>query len=146
VTAHSIIARPGCIIYNYIDEGVGAELDEGQVLAGVFNEGGSQVPLKSNTDIDGGKHWEERLSFDQPTFEQIYRMNATVDPSTTARQILAAHRALWKRISDIEPPLTIEDAQSKLEGSYWQGFAVGAGAALGMIAAMLVARGSKIRH
>eukprot|EP01041_Mallomonas_annulata_P006356 gene6356-12854_t len=54
VTADSIIARPGSILYNIADDSdFGLELSEGQVLAGVFNGEGNQLLIQSSTQIDG---------------------------------------------------------------------------------------------
>lgn len=63
VTAERIIAKPWSIIYNVLDdnsntvvkEGV-LQLDDKQVVVGVFNDSGNQFIMKSTTDIDGGKN------------------------------------------------------------------------------------------
>lgn len=55
VTADRIIARPGSIVYNIVDESEdGLDLNHGQVLAGVFSDDGSQIVMRSSTTIDGG--------------------------------------------------------------------------------------------
>ena len=55
VTADSIVAKPGSIIYNIVDDsGEGLDVSHGQVLAGVFSADGSQMLMKSSTQIDGG--------------------------------------------------------------------------------------------
>jgi hypothetical protein len=55
VTADRIFARPGCIVYNIIDETEdGLDLNHGQVLAGVFSNDGTQLIMRSATTIDGG--------------------------------------------------------------------------------------------
>ena len=62
VTADKIIAKPGSIIYNVLDdsnvpslvnEGV-MQLEEKEVVVGVFNSDGEQLIVRSNVDIDGG--------------------------------------------------------------------------------------------
>lgn len=56
VTADRIYARPGCIVYNIIDETEdGLDLNHGQVLAGVFSNDGTQLIMRSATTIDGGE-------------------------------------------------------------------------------------------
>jgi hypothetical protein len=55
VTADRIVARPGSIVYNIVDESEdGLDLNHGQVLAGVFSDDGSQIIMRSATTIDGG--------------------------------------------------------------------------------------------
>ncbi len=96
VTANSIIARPGCIIYNVMDESNdGIELTDGQVLAGVFSEGGDQLVMKSSTSIDGGKNWEQQLEWNSKSFEEVYNMNADANPINIESEINNKHSSLW---------------------------------------------------
>ena len=56
MTARSITAAPGSIIYNIVDtspEGITA--GPGEVLAGVFDAEGRQEILRSGLSTDGGK-------------------------------------------------------------------------------------------
>lgn len=62
VTAERIIAKPGSIIYNVLDDSSESvvkqgvlQLEEKQVVVGVFNDSGNQFIMRSTTDIDGGK-------------------------------------------------------------------------------------------
>ena len=60
VTASKIVAQPGSIIYNVIDDSEeGLVVEAGQVLAGVFRDDGSQIVVKSLNSIDGGKYYFE---------------------------------------------------------------------------------------
>lgn len=141
VTAKSIIARPGCIIYNYVDDSdYGVELEDGQVLAGVFNEDGTQVVMRSLMSIDGGTAWQDQLDFNKHSFEEVYRMNADADPSHLERQIISAHRRLWQNISDMEAPHTAADMQHRLDKTYWTGFAVGTLSSFAALGAILFAK------
>jgi hypothetical protein len=100
VTADRIFARPGCIIYNIIDESEdGLDLNHGQVLAGVFSDDGSQLVMRSTTTIDGGKAWKQELEWNPKTFEDIYNMNADADPSAIEKQSLTAHSSRWKSLT-----------------------------------------------
>lgn len=100
VTADSIIAPPGSIIYNIVDDSeFGLELQPGQVLAGVFTEGGNQLVIKSSTSIDGGKAWEEKLEWNPKTFQDVYNMNTNADPLHLEKRISSAHSKLWKNLS-----------------------------------------------
>eukprot|EP00607_Mallomonas_marina_P007923 CAMPEP_0182424908 /NCGR_PEP_ID=MMETSP1167-20130531/11177_1 /TAXON_ID=2988 /ORGANISM="Mallomonas Sp, Strain CCMP3275" /LENGTH=576 /DNA_ID=CAMNT_0024605079 /DNA_START=80 /DNA_END=1807 /DNA_ORIENTATION=- len=100
VTADSIIARPGSIIYNIVDDtDFGLELSEGQVLAGVFNDEGSQIIMRSSTKIDGGKAWEEKLEWNPKTFQDVYNMNTEADPLHLEKKISSAHSRLWRSLS-----------------------------------------------
>jgi len=96
VTADSIIARSGCIIYNIVDESeYGLDLSEGQVLSGVFADDGSQTVMRSATTIDGGKAWSEQLEWNPKTFEDVYKNNADADPIALERVIAGKHKQQW---------------------------------------------------
>lgn len=58
VTAKRIIAKPGSIVYNVIDNSDDSTIiaEAGQVLAGVFYNDGRYQLMKSSTSIDGGKN------------------------------------------------------------------------------------------
>lgn len=100
VTADRIFARPGCIIYNIIDESEdGLDLNHGQVLAGVFSNDGSQLVMRSTTTIDGGKAWKQELEWNPKTFEDIYNMNTNADPLAIEKQSLTAHSSRWKTLT-----------------------------------------------
>ena len=56
VTANSIFARQGSVIYNIADGSkAGLTVTEGQVLAGVFSKDGSHMCMNSSISTDGGK-------------------------------------------------------------------------------------------
>mmetsp|Transcript_12720 Transcript_12720/g.13148 ORF Transcript_12720/g.13148 Transcript_12720/m.13148 type:complete len:650 (-) Transcript_12720:75-2024(-) len=100
VTADRIYARPGCIIYNIIDESEeGLDLNHGQILAGVFSDDGTQLIMRSTTTIDGGKVWQKELEWNPKTFEDIYNMNANADPLKIEKQSLTAHSSKWKSLT-----------------------------------------------
>jgi len=148
VTADSIIARPGSIVYNIVDDtDFGLELGEGQVLAGVFNDEGSQIVIRSSTTIDGGKAWEQKLEWNPKTFQDVYNMNAEADPLNLERKISSAHSQLWRHLSmqpnfnlpmspmpqsraqeqlSVQNSLTdLATAEKKAVESYWYGFSNG---------------------
>ena len=101
VTANRIYARPGCIIYNVIDESQdGLDLIHGQVLAGVFTDDGNQLVIRSDTTIDGGKAWKEELEWNPKTFEDIYNMNTNADPIKIERQSSSAHIDKWNSLTN----------------------------------------------
>jgi hypothetical protein len=55
VTADRIIAKPGSIIYNFVQtDDAAAETAAGDVIAGVFSEDGAQLVMRSNMATDGG--------------------------------------------------------------------------------------------
>lgn len=62
VTAEKIIAKPNSIIYNVLDDASATlvmdgtlQLNEKEVVVGVFDNDGKQFAVRSTTDIDGGK-------------------------------------------------------------------------------------------
>ena len=131
VTADSIVAKPGCIIYNIVDESAyGLDLSEGQVLAGVFTDDGSQLVMKSATSIDGGKAWEQKLEWNPRTFEDVYNMNTTADPINLEEQIKDKHSKHWATISTagdsfVNPYANTDYVDKRESSSYWSGFVTG---------------------
>ncbi|CAM9342494.1 unnamed protein product, partial [Ectocarpus fasciculatus] len=96
VTADSIIAKPGSVIYNIVDDSQeGLDVNNGQVLAGVFSSDGSQMLMKSTTNIDGGRAWERQLEWNPKTFEDVYKMNTDANPIDLERSISQAHSSRW---------------------------------------------------
>ena len=65
VTANSIVAKQGCIVYNIADGTPdGISITEKVVLAGVFSEDGTHKRMESSTDIDGGSSHITYTKFD----------------------------------------------------------------------------------
>lgn len=65
VTANSIIARHGCIIYNIADgTRDGVTISAGQVLAGVFKKDGTHTRINSSISTDGGSYSRLLIYFD----------------------------------------------------------------------------------
>ena len=135
VTADSIIARPGCIIYNIIDTSTkGLDLPEKEVLVSVFTDNGDNFVMKSSTTIDGGKAWEQKLEFNSYTFEEVYNMNANADPTKLEGKINAKHKKSWVDLQ----------TNNSSGQSYWFGFTTGVIAGLGVLAfSLLFKKGSK---
>jgi hypothetical protein len=151
VTADSIIAKPGSVIYNIVDDtGEGLDVSHGQVLAGVFSSDGSQMLMKSSTHIDGGRAWEQRLEWNPKTFEDVYNMNANADPINLEQSISTAHSSTWRslqpqndaspgkssdRDSAVSAPVAVIDATLVRE-SYSAGF--NSGFAFGVITPLVI--------
>ena len=100
VTAERIIARSGSIVYNVVDESGknGLDLDEGQVLTGVFSNDGSQLLMNSSLSIDGGNAWKEVLAENRNSFEDVYKSNTNANPLTLEGVIRDKHEAIWSNI------------------------------------------------
>lgn len=99
VTADSIIARNGSIVYNIVDDkSIGLNLVEGEVRAGVFQADSSQIVIRSNVSIDGGKAWETKVESNDLSFEEVYNLNAEVCPSTLEKLIAEIHQSTWSKI------------------------------------------------
>ncbi len=85
VVARCIIAPMRNIIYNVIDTSEeGLVLKPGDVVVGVRDETGKQRLVYSNLDIDGGSSWSEVLREGQPSFEEIYESNSSIDVEEAA--------------------------------------------------------------
>jgi hypothetical protein len=105
VTAEKIIAKPGSIVYNIVDSSVGGAgivVEEGQVLAGVFYNDGTQHVVKSVNTIDGGKAWETKVEGNPLSFEEVYNSNFNADPSHLERVAVETHGNAWKDIHESE--------------------------------------------
>jgi hypothetical protein len=100
VTADRIIAKPHAIIYNLLDEvGTGViEVEEKEVLVGVFDNDGKQTIIRSHMDIDGGKAWETKVAGNTLSFEEVYNSNAEACPTTLERVIVASHGIVWNSL------------------------------------------------
>jgi hypothetical protein len=60
VTARSIRAAPGAVIYNVTDDSTeGLTAAAGEVIVGIW-EAGQQRLIRSSSSIDGGKAWQAR--------------------------------------------------------------------------------------
>ena len=100
VTAKRISAKPGCIIYNVIDSSEeGLIVENEDVLAGVSSPDGSQLVMRSNMSIDGGKAWETRVAGNPLSFEEVYNSNTGVCPITIEKTNSQAHREAWSSFS-----------------------------------------------
>lgn len=135
VTADSIVAKPGSVIYNIVDDnGDGLDVSHGQVLAGVFSSDGQQMLMKSSTHIDGGRAWEQKLEWNPKTFEDVYRMNAEADPINLEKSISSAHSQHWRHLQPAEASTQLREPISfpesvinaeLLKDSYKAGYASG---------------------
>lgn len=105
VTAERIIAKRGSIVYNIVDSSIGGPgivVEEGQVLAGVFYNDGTQHVVKSVNTIDGGKAWETKVEGNMLSFEEVYNSNFNADPSHLERVAVETHGNAWKDIHESE--------------------------------------------
>jgi hypothetical protein len=147
VTADSIVAKPGSVIYNIVDDSdEGLDVSNGQVLAGVFSSDGSQMLMKSTTNIDGGRAWERQLEWNPKTFEDVYMMNTDANPIDLERSITQAHTSRW---GDLHPDPSAGTARRRslsagdvaaaadlAKQAYWTGY--GAGFSAGLLGAISV--------
>lgn len=146
VTADSIIARSGCIVYNIVDESeYGLDLSECQVLAGVFTDDGSQLVMKSATTIDGGKAWSQQLEWNPKTFEDVYKTNADADPINLERVMSNRHAEQFAEFQGEKSGSSSNADNSYIEKrektAFFMGFTVGVlgvFAAVGLTAAVTI--------
>ena len=93
VTAASVVAAPGAVAYNVVEDGP-LVLKAGEVVTDVFMEDGTKHRQRSTTAVDGGKAWKEAVEGNKFSFEQVYKMNLATDVSKTADLAAAAHADL----------------------------------------------------
>eukprot|EP01060_Flectonema_neradi_P003328 TRINITY_DN12139_c0_g2_i1.p1 TRINITY_DN12139_c0_g2~~TRINITY_DN12139_c0_g2_i1.p1 ORF type:complete len:553 (+),score=133.35 TRINITY_DN12139_c0_g2_i1:55-1659(+) len=100
VTAKKIIASPGTIAYNIVDDSdEGLILTEGKVITTVFSEDGSQTRMTANMKVTEKDAWTTVLDGNKFSYEQIHKMNKGVDPIKCEQQQRSAHDALIQSIS-----------------------------------------------
>ena len=105
VTAKRIIAAPGSVAYNVInDDPNGLILKDGDVTAGLFDEDAKMTLIKSHVSIDGGKYWDEKVENNANTFGEIYEMNTTVCPLKTEAAIIKAHSSRSLKVNSTKSP------------------------------------------
>mmetsp|Transcript_16733 Transcript_16733/g.37522 ORF Transcript_16733/g.37522 Transcript_16733/m.37522 type:complete len:541 (-) Transcript_16733:89-1711(-) len=83
VTARKIVARPGALAYNIVDDSEeGLVLDENEVLVGVATSRGSDsqyFTMASNwMQHDGGQVFKERIHDNPYSFQEVYDLNMGV--------------------------------------------------------------------
>ena len=62
--------------YNVIDKSEeGLVLADGDVIVGIVGEDGSQMIIRSNQSIDGGKAWKEVVCDNPHSFEALHALN-----------------------------------------------------------------------
>ncbi|RYH10224.1 hypothetical protein EON65_39660 [archaeon] len=106
VTAERIVAKPFSVVYNLLDDknsphvatGGVLQLDEKDVVVGVFDEDGQQFVVRSHMDTDGGKAWEMKVSGNSKSFEEVYNGNTNACPTTLERVIASSHDEAWRKI------------------------------------------------
>lgn len=95
VTAKSIKAAKGSILYNVVDDSEeGVVVGEGEVRVGVFDKLGGQSVVNSSLAIDGGKVWKEAVAGNANSFEGIHSENRNSDVAEIENQRLSAHKRL----------------------------------------------------
>lgn len=113
VTADRIIAPRHSIVYNLIAKSDGDEQDPstpkssgaylvlqpGEVHVGVFDAEGRQMIMRSNMDIDGGKHWETQVVGNPMSFEEVHDYNAEACPKTLEKVIAHSHHTAWRSLT-----------------------------------------------
>lgn len=123
VTADRIIAPRHSIVYNLIAKGDGEEndpvtpkssgsyliLQPGEVHVGVFDADGRMTIMRSNMDIDGGKHWETQVAGNVMSFEEVHDYNADACPKSLEKVIADSHHAAWRSLSSKKRPLENAD-------------------------------------
>lgn len=103
VTAERIIAKPGSIAYNCLDdknapaiiENGTLSIDSKDVVVGVFDSDGTQSIIRSHLQTDGGKVWDVKLPVNDKSFAEVYQGNTDACPATLQQVISASHDAAW---------------------------------------------------
>ncbi len=117
VTARRIVAPPGSIIYNITDVSEeGLVVPPEHVLVGMYsidNDGNAvQTPIHSSLNIDGGKSWEEVISFEvngkvyanSLSFDQLHIRNMDADPKSIESASARHHDITAGQVSPSKSP------------------------------------------
>ena len=98
VTAKSIAAK-NCVIYNVVDDSdEGIVLPDGAVMTNVFLPSKPKLVQMSSVTTDGGKMFKSKITLNQFSFDDVYKMNQSVDVQKAYDIGAAAHDALRKQI------------------------------------------------
>ena len=98
VTAKSIKAN-NCVIYNVVDESDnGLVLPDGAVVTNVFIPGKPKLVQTSSVTTDGGKMFKSKLTMNPFSFEDVYKMNQSIDVQEAYATGAAAHEALQEHL------------------------------------------------
>jgi hypothetical protein len=99
VTARSIKAT-NCVVYNVVDDSDdGLILPDGAVVTNVFMPGGvSKLVQTSSTTTDGGKVFKVKLTPNPYSFNDVYKMNQTVDVKEAYAAGAEAHADAKKKL------------------------------------------------
>jgi hypothetical protein len=134
VTADSIVARNGSIVYNTIESTL--DMGAGDVCVGVADASGTLTVMNSAMDIDGGKVWDEKVKGNAYSFGDIYKMNGSADPIALEDVIKRIHSETWNTLKD-----TSMSFSSSFLDSYWAPVSgIAAVAAVASVAAVLARR------
>lgn len=96
VTAESIRAEPGSIIYNVYDNKFDQATDD--VSTGVFRENNEPIIMKSALKYDGGKEWHNKILNNKHCFDDIYKLNSDANPTKLEKTIKSSHDSFWSTI------------------------------------------------
>ena len=99
VTARSIKAN-NCVVYNVVDDSdEGLVLPDGAVVTNVFMPGGApKLVQTSSTTTDGGKVFKVKLTPNPYSFNDVYKMNQTVDVKEAYAAGAKAHADAKKKL------------------------------------------------
>ena len=88
-----------CIVYNVVDDSEdGLVLPDGAVVTNVFMESGEKLVQTSSVTTDGGKVFKSRLSANPYSFNDVYKMNQTVDVKEAYAAGAQAHADAKKKL------------------------------------------------
>ena len=95
VSARSVKAGPGCILYN-VCSNEDIVMADGDVRVGVFTEDAAApyFEMKSRIDIDSGKAFKDTLPGNTRSFQDVYDLNADADCAACTRLGQQAHADL----------------------------------------------------
>lgn len=99
VTAKSVRAGPGAIVYNVVDDSEeGLTLAPGEVLTTVFAEDGSQTLMRCTLQTDGKEAWSKVLEGNPSSFEEVHKRNKGVDPHKCEQMQFQAHDSVAEKL------------------------------------------------
>eukprot|EP00948_MAST-09A_sp_MAST-9A-sp1_P001063 g1063.t1 len=95
VTAKSVTGK-NVLLYNIVDDSdSGLVLKDGDVLADIFLPDGKKIRMGTNyLSKDSGKHWKVKIDGNEYTFEDVYKLNQTVDIAEAFAVAAKAHATL----------------------------------------------------
>jgi len=96
------VQADGAILYNVVDDSdEGVVLGKGDVRADIVTTSGKIITMITNLQHDSGKMWKTLLKGNTQTFEDVYKMNLSMDITEAFAKAGALHNQMRQILSQL---------------------------------------------